>query len=94
MKRGGPSSAQNNRFSLAQGKLSIGRGSENDIQLEDNMVSKFHARVYEQDGQFYIDDLNSGNGTWVNGKKIRELHPLREGDEIRVGDYVMEFRRA
>ncbi|NUO82731.1 FHA domain-containing protein, partial [candidate division KSB1 bacterium] len=92
--RGEPASAQREQFSLAQGKLAIGRGSENDVQLDSNMVSKFHARVYEQAGQFYIDDLNSGNGTFVNGKHIRERHPLREGDEIRVGDYVMEFRTS
>ncbi|MEK7728135.1 MAG: FHA domain-containing protein, partial [candidate division KSB1 bacterium] len=91
--RGRVASAPIKNFNLSQGKLSLGRGSENDLQLEGNMVSKFHARVYAQDGKFYIDDLNSGNGTYVNGKKIRERHPLREGDEIRVGDYVMEFKK-
>ncbi len=90
--RGKFSSSEGKQFSFAQGKLSIGRGSENDIQLDSNLVSKFHARVYEQDGLFYIDDLNSGNGTFVNGKQIRERHPLRAGDEIRVGDCVMAFR--
>jgi len=85
------SSPQDPRFSLAQGKTSIGRDGENDVQLEGNMVSKFHARVYEQEGRFYIDDLNTANGTWVNGKKIRERHPLHAGDKIQVGEFVLEF---
>jgi serine/threonine-protein kinase len=89
--RGETASPKDLRFGLVQGKLSLGRDNENDVRLEDHMVSKFHARVYEEAGRFYIDDLNTANGTWVNGKKIREHHALRPGDKIQIGESVMEF---
>jgi DNA-binding winged helix-turn-helix (wHTH) protein len=62
----------------------LGRGEECDITLADRQVSRQHIRIYKQDDQFFIEDLNSKNGTWVNGVQLKGSRPLRDGDEIHV----------
>jgi ABC transport system ATP-binding/permease protein len=66
--------------------LDIGRLSSNDIVLEDPKVSRSHAIITKLDGQAVIRDLNSANGTQVNGRNISGDQPLQPGDTITVGD--------
>jgi pSer/pThr/pTyr-binding forkhead associated (FHA) protein len=54
-------------------------------------VSRFHARLEFREGQWYLEDLNSSNGTCVNKVRINRPAPLIEGDELRLGDEVMDF---
>ena len=61
-----------------------------DIGLDDDAVSREHARIKFDEGAFYIDDLLSSNGTMVNGQRIQR-HELRDRDEIRIGDTNMIF---
>jgi CheY-like chemotaxis protein len=63
----------------------IGRGSDCDLQLFDPALSRRHCRLDWHDGRLVVEDLQSRNGTLVNGKKVAELHPLSEGDQLRVG---------
>lgn len=65
--------------------LSLGRAKDNNIILNDRKVSRMHAKIERIGATYQIRDLESGNGTWVNGRKI-DFHPLSLGDEIRIGD--------
>jgi hypothetical protein len=71
---------------LNSGETTIGRSSDNDIRIENAKVSKHHAKIIEQNGRFTIVDLGSTNGTWLNGKLIREPKLLHTNDEICLGD--------
>lgn len=68
----------------------IGRSSEA-IQFDDNAISRRHAELTPDDGLWYIRDLDSQNGTYVNGTRIRERTRLRAGDQIRVGQTLLVF---
>jgi len=69
----------------------IGRSQESDIFLSDRRVSSRHARVYLKDEHFYLEDLGSTNGTFVNGLPIKVPYRLEVGDKITIGPYVFFF---
>lgn len=75
---------------LGKGRCVIGRAEDTDLTLVSNDVSRHHAAVLFQGGKYIIEDLNSTNGTFVNGRTI-EHHTLNSGDEISVGDYSILF---
>jgi predicted amidophosphoribosyltransferase len=68
-------------------RLTIGRSPQNQIQLDDQMVSRFHARIEQNEMGFVIVDLDSMNGTSVNRKKITEPVMLKIGDAITIGEH-------
>ncbi|MFO1005874.1 MAG: SpoIIE family protein phosphatase [Planctomycetaceae bacterium] len=78
-------------YQLKAGDNFLGRLPECDIQIDSNMVSRKHARVYPQDGQFYIEDLNSGNGSFVNGQRITAPTLLKTNDRIKFGPILFRF---
>ncbi len=63
----------------------IGRAQSVDIVINDNIVSRKHAKITTKDGSYYIEDLKSTNGTFVNGKKISQKQKILKTDEIRIG---------
>ncbi len=69
---------------------SIGRAVDNSLCLEDPSVSRRHCTVSRQGGQYLLADRGSANRTYVNGLP-REEHPLRHGDEIKVGESLFVF---
>jgi PAS domain S-box-containing protein len=75
-------------FQLNAGSTSVGRGSENDIQVEDPSVSRNHLRISCTQGRYLIEDLESYNGTLVDGKPIPagRAHEVAEGNTICIGD--------
>jgi pSer/pThr/pTyr-binding forkhead associated (FHA) protein len=64
----------------------IGRAAANEIPIEDTFASGRHARVFDHDGEVYIEDLGSTNGTYVNGRRIGAQESLQPNDRIRIGD--------
>ena len=76
----------------AESALSIGRARANDVVLEDASVSSQHCRVRPERGRFVVHDLQSTNGTLVNGRPV-EHQLLDEGDVIQVGETSLQFRR-
>jgi|YelNatPaOPRAMG01_1025707.scaffolds.fasta_scaffold120178_2 diguanylate cyclase (GGDEF)-like protein len=72
-------------FKIDQSEMLIGRSDEADIQIEDEGVSRKHAKIIRMaDGQIMLTDLGSTNGTYFNGVRITE-HILKDGDKIQIG---------
>lgn len=69
----------------------IGRGKENGLVLEDNAISRQHARIVEEPEGHLLVDNNSANGSWVNGQRVTEVR-LKAGDKIRLGKTVLEIQ--
>lgn len=64
----------------------IGRGKKATLQIEDRYLSLKHCRIFKADDSFYIEDLNSTNGTSLNGEKLKdEAVELLDGDKITLG---------
>jgi pSer/pThr/pTyr-binding forkhead associated (FHA) protein len=77
---------------LARDEITIGRLEGNTIRLTERNVSRRHARLVRQNGALYIEDLASFTGVRVNGAKIATPTPLRDGDEVQIGDYRLALR--
>jgi hypothetical protein len=71
-------------------RTSIGRSPDNDIFLDDVTVSRKHAVLIRRGDEFFIEDLGSLNGTYVNRKRIESAR-LESGDEVQVGKYRLTF---
>ena len=71
-------------FYLDKPVLSIGRLASNDIWLADPFVSRQHCVIRNEDGRYVIEDLNSANGTYVDGERIHS-RLLEDGSQIRIG---------
>ncbi len=78
---------------LESTQMSVGRGLNNDIILEDTRVSRHHAQLRYRARRFWISDLGSTNGTFVNGEQIEEK-ALRDGDVISLGGLELTFKEA
>ena len=72
-------------FSLGFEVVTIGRHRDNVITLEDPQVSRHHAEISMQGGRWVIQDLESANGTFVNGQRVVAPRLLNHGDMVRVG---------
>ena len=70
--------------------MTVGRRPDSDVFLDDVTVSRDHALVVKRGGDFYLDDLGSLNGTYVNRRRI-ESHKLADGDELQIGKYKLTF---
>jgi pSer/pThr/pTyr-binding forkhead associated (FHA) protein len=68
----------------------MGRGLENEIVIEDARVSRNHAEIYPRGNEWYLRDLGSTNGTYVNGYGIRE-RALESGDRVSLGGAELVF---
>lgn len=78
-------------FDLIQQETVIGRLPECDIQLNSNMVSRKHAQLVQADGKIFLEDMGSGNGTFLNGQKIEGRTALKTGDRIKFGPILFRF---
>lgn len=76
----------NQSFLLTNKPVTIGRQPDNTIVLSDDLrVSRYHATIFFRAGNYVIEDLNSSNGTFLNGQLLKTPHILRNGDLINVG---------
>jgi phosphoserine phosphatase RsbU/P len=78
-------------FPLSAAETVLGRLPDCTIQLDSNMVSRKHARVLKQGDQFFLEDMGSGNGSFINGKKIDAKTPLKHEDRIKLGPILLRF---
>ena len=80
------------RYPLSLSPFYIGRTESNDIMVKDDHVSGQHAKLCFEEGQFWIEDLESTNGTYVNGERIAEKNPLKDEDLIKIGAAIFKFK--
>ncbi len=76
---------------LTRGELVAGRGPESEIPLADRGVSRRHFLIRLREGRWYVEDLGSSNGTYVNGLRILQPWVLRNGDQIKAGPFTLVF---
>jgi pSer/pThr/pTyr-binding forkhead associated (FHA) protein len=73
--------------------FTIGRrgrdGRAPDVALDDEYATVMHARVSERDGDWFVEDLGSTNGTWLNGRLVCGPVPLAKGDKVKIGRSVL-----
>lgn len=79
-------------FSFGGGEARLGRTADNDVVIKDPSSSRSHARVYEEDGQCFVEDLKSANGTTLNERPLKAVVALESGDLIAIGEVVLEFQ--
>jgi two-component system cell cycle response regulator len=78
------------RFLLDRAELVLGRGTDCDIQVDRDSVSRRHARVYRDNDNWLVEDLGSTNGSYVNDNPVTKA-PLRDGDFLKIGAAIFKF---
>jgi hypothetical protein len=81
-------------FPLLDDESLIGRDASNPISIADNSISSRHARIIRGSDGFFIEDLQSRNGTFVNGGKVTEKRLLTNNDLVRIGKVILTFNLA
>ena len=77
-------------FSLDHTEFSVGRNPSNRLSVSDPSLSRQHCVIVSRSGQYEIRDLESRNGSFVNGVPVRE-RTLADGDEIQIGKYKLSY---
>lgn len=72
------------RWTVSSEEFLIGRGADCQIVLPERQVSRHHARITRENGRFALQDLDSKNGTYLNGQPVKEKVMLQDGDEIQM----------
>jgi two-component system cell cycle response regulator len=78
------------RYVLGDEGLTIGRGQENRIVLDNDSVSRRHCRIEKRNATWHVVDLDSTNGTYVNDDQVAEIQ-MRRGDQLKIGDTIVKF---
>jgi pilus assembly protein CpaF len=76
-------------FSFDKESVMLGRAPGNDVLVEVEGVSRYHARISIEEGQLIVQDLSSTNGTFVNSTRITTAVPLGEGDKVSIGNAII-----
>ena len=81
------------KITLGEQPILIGRADDSTLVLTDDFASSRHARLTNRGGQWYVEDLGSTNGTYVNNQRIGSGARLEPGAQIRIGKTVLELQR-
>lgn len=73
--------------------LEIGRSEGSQIRLDDTYVSTTHARLFPRNGSWYVEDLGSTNGTYLNGARLEHPRRLTQGDVVRIGETDLRYEQ-
>jgi hypothetical protein len=73
------------------GGVTIGRGADADLRIEDRFASGVHCRVYSRGNTYLLEDMGSTNGTFLNGARLQAEARLKDLDEIAIGDTTFRF---
>jgi serine phosphatase RsbU (regulator of sigma subunit) len=79
------------RFHLWKERVTVGRARSCDVFLPDQWLSRQHAEIRRRSGDYYVADLESKNGTLLNGERVGEERRLRHGDVISLGEHHLTF---
>jgi general secretion pathway protein A len=80
-------------YFIRKKRITIGRHRENDLRIDDALISRQHAQIIQQGRTIYLRDLNSTNGTFVESKRV-DIAPLEIGTEIKIGGCKLTFTRS
>jgi pSer/pThr/pTyr-binding forkhead associated (FHA) protein len=75
-----------------QEPIQVGRADACQIRLGDTYISQFHARLFPRDGMWYVEDLGSTNGTYLNQRKLTGPSEVHAGDVVRLGKTTLELK--
>lgn len=78
---------------LGDGPVVIGRGSDCQIRLDDDYSSTRHARVFPSEGEWWVEDLGSTNGTYLDGQRVTRPVPAEIGGSIRIGRTTLNIAK-
>jgi hypothetical protein len=78
---------------LTDQQITMGRANDATLVLNDDYASTYHARIFPQDGQWFVEDLGSTNGTYMDRQKVTRPTPVPVGVPIRIGKTALELRR-
>src|SRR5512137_2467678 len=79
------------RYPLVKARVTVGRSRDSDIFLPDQWLSRHHAAIEDRADGYWVSDLNSKNGTLLNGEPVRDWRRLRPGDVITLGEHTLTF---
>src|SRR3954471_7349416 len=79
------------RFELDGDRSVIGRSADCEVPLDVPAVSRRHAAIFRESGHYFIEDLQSRNGTFLNDNRLTERAPLGEGDRLVICDQEFRF---
>lgn len=85
-----PAAQKGRTFPLGD-EITVGRAAGCSVTLDDTYVSQIHSRVFTRDGQIFVEDLGSTNGTYLNRAKVQGPMVMQRGDRLQVGSTVMEL---
>jgi hypothetical protein len=86
-----PEASAGRRYPLGD-EITVGRAAGCQVTVDDTYVSQLHARVFTRDGQLFVEDLGSTNGTYLNRVKVSGPMVMQKGDRLQVGNTVLEVR--
>jgi hypothetical protein len=86
-----PAEHAGRRYPLGD-EITVGRAAGCQVTVDDTYVSQLHARVFNRDGQLFVEDLGSTNGTYLNRAKVAGPMVMHKGDRLQVGNTVLEVR--
>ncbi len=78
------------RIEVPDGGLDMGRSPENNVVIDDDGVSRFHARLLYDNGALWLQDAGSRNGIFVNDQRLTSHRALKVGDEIRIAEHTFK----
>ena len=81
-----------NEIPINKKTVSIGRMEDNDVVIDNLAVSRHHARLVQEKDKYFLEDLSSHNGTFVNDERIVKCE-MNEGDNILIGKHIVTFLR-
>ncbi len=87
-----PAEHRGRRFELGE-EITVGRAAGCQVTLDDSYVSQLHARVFTRDGSVYVEDLGSTNGTYLNRAKVTAARVMKPGDQLQIGQTILELER-
>lgn len=87
-----PPELKGRTYPLAE-EMTIGRAAGCQVTIDDTYASQLHARVFQRDGQVFVEDIGSTNGTYLNRKKVTGPMVLQRGDQLQIGNTILELSR-
>jgi pSer/pThr/pTyr-binding forkhead associated (FHA) protein len=85
-----PADRKGQAFDLAE-ELTVGRAAGCQVRVDDTYASQLHARIFQRDGQLFVEDLGSTNGTYLNRQKVTGPMVFQRGDKLQIGNTVLEL---